>query len=163
MGEMTEDELHYRAALSNDSRFDGRLYIGVTSTGVYCRPTCPATTPKRANMRFFRTAGAAQAAGFRACKRCRPDSAPGSPEWNCRADLAGRAMRLIADGLVDREGVSGLAARLNYSERQLHRQLVAEVGAGPLALARAQRARTAQLLLETTDLLASEVDRKSVV
>lgn len=154
---MTDEELYFRAALSGDSRFDGWIYIGVTSTGIYCRPTCPATTPKRANMRFFRTAGAAQAAGFRACKRCRPDAAPGSPEWNIRADLAGRAMRLIADGLVDREGVSGLAARLNYSERQLRRQLVAEVGAGPLALARAQRARTAQLLLETTELPVSEV------
>ncbi|MGW6272449.1 AlkA N-terminal domain-containing protein [Streptomyces sp. NPDC055060] len=154
---MTEEELHYRAALSNDSRFDGRLYIGVASTGIYCRPTCPAMTPKRVNMRFYRTAAAAQAAGFRACKRCRPDATPGSPEWNSRADLVGRAMRLIADGLVDREGVGGLAARLNYSERQLQRQLVAEVGAGPLALARAQRARTAQLLLETTDLHVSEV------
>lgn len=152
-----DEEHYYRAALSNDSRFDGRLYIGVASTGIYCRPTCPAMTPKRVNMRFYRTAAAAQAAGFRACKRCRPDAAPGSPEWNSRADLVGRAMRLIADGLVDREGVSGLAARLNYSERQLQRQLVAEVGAGPLALARAQRARTAQLLLETTDLHVSEV------
>ncbi|WP_306317523.1 MULTISPECIES: AlkA N-terminal domain-containing protein [unclassified Streptomyces] len=150
-------EHYYRAALSNDSRFDGRLFIGVASTGIYCRPTCPAMTPKRANMRFYRTAAAAQAAGFRACKRCRPDSTPGSPEWNSRADLAGRAMRLIADGLVDREGVGGLAARLNYSERQLQRQLVAEVGAGPLALARAQRARTAQLLLETTELHVSEI------
>ncbi|MCX5001130.1 helix-turn-helix domain-containing protein [Streptomyces sp. NBC_00638] len=154
---MMDEEHYYRAALSNDSRFDGRLYIGVASTGIYCRPTCPAMTPKRVNMRFYRTAAAAQAAGFRACKRCRPDAAPGSPEWNSRADLVGRAMRLIADGLVDREGVSGLAARLNYSERQLQRQLVAEVGAGPLALARAQRARTAQLLLETTDLHVSEV------
>ncbi|MFB7244239.1 AlkA N-terminal domain-containing protein [Streptomyces populi] len=154
---MMDEEHYYRAALSNDSRFDGRLYIGVASTGIYCRPTCPAMTPKRVNMRFYRTAAAAQAAGFRACKRCRPDSVPGSPEWNSRADLVGRAMRLIADGLVDREGVSGLAARLNYSERQLQRQLVAEVGAGPLALARAQRARTAQLLLETTDLHVSEV------
>ncbi|MGW0533356.1 AlkA N-terminal domain-containing protein [Streptomyces sp. NPDC003032] len=154
---MTEEELHYRAALSNDSRFDGRLYIGVASTGIYCRPSCPAMTPKRVNMRFHRTAAAAQAAGFRACKRCRPDATPGSPEWNSRADLVGRAMRLIADGLMDREGVGGLAARLNYSERQLQRQLVAEVGAGPLALARAQRARTAQLLLETTDLHVSEV------
>ncbi|HEX6471615.1 MAG TPA: AlkA N-terminal domain-containing protein [Streptosporangiaceae bacterium] len=154
---MTGDELLYRAVLSNDSRFDGRIYIGVTSTGIYCRPTCPARTPKRANMRFFRTAAAAQGAGFRACKRCRPDATPGSPEWNTRADVAGRAMRLIADGLVDREGVGGLAARLNYSERQLQRVLVTEVGAGPLALARAQRARTAQMLLETTDLSISDV------
>lgn len=153
---MTDEEMYYRAVLSNDSRFDGRIYIGVTSTGIYCRPTCPATTPKRANMRFFQTSAAAQAAGFRACKRCRPDAAPGSPEWNIRADIAGRAMRLIADGLVDREGVNGLAARLNYSERHLNRVLVAEVGAGPLALARAHRAKTAQMLLETTDMQVSD-------
>ena len=109
-------------------------------------------TPKPANVRFYPTAAAAQAAGFRACKRCRPDATPGSPEWNARADLVGRAMRLIADGVVDREGVAGSRSRLGYSERHLHRQLVAEVGAGPLALARAQRAQTARVLIETTDL-----------
>ena len=103
-------------------------------------------------MRFYATAAAAQLAGFRACKRCRPDATPGSPEWNQRADLVGRAMRLIADGVVDREGVAGLARQLSYSERQLHRQLVAEVGAGPIALARAQRAQTARILIETTEL-----------
>ena len=100
---------------------------------------CPARTPKRQNVRFYASAAAAQAAGFRACKRCRPDATPGSPEWDRRADLVGRAMRLIADGVVDREGVSGLATRLGYAERHVHRQLVAVVGAGPLALARAQR------------------------
>jgi AraC family transcriptional regulator of adaptative response / DNA-3-methyladenine glycosylase II len=147
----------YRAVRSRDSRFDGWFITAVTSTGIYCRPSCPALTPKRSNVRFHPTAAAAQAAGFRACKRCLPDAAPGSPEWNSRADLVGRAMRLIADGAVDREGVAGLAGRLGYSERHLHRQLVAEVGAGPLALARAQRAHTARLLLETTDLRAAEV------
>src|SRR5204863_3099297 len=127
------------------------------STGIYCKPSCPARTPKRANVRFYPTAAGAQAAGFRACKRCRPDATPGSPGWDLRADLVGRAMRLIADGVVDREGVTGLAARLGYSERQVHRQLVAEVGAGPQALARAQRAQTARVLLETTELRAAEV------
>jgi methylphosphotriester-DNA--protein-cysteine methyltransferase len=113
--------------------------------------------PKREHLRTFPTAAAAQVNGFRACKRCRPDAAPGSPEWNLRADLVGRAMRLISDGVVDREGVSGLAARLGYSERQVHRQLVAEVGAGPQALARAQRAQTARTLLESTDLPVGDI------
>ncbi len=147
----------YRAVQSRDPRFDGWFFGAVTSTGIYCRPSCPARTPKRENMRFYATAAAAQLAGFRACKRCRPDATPGSPEWNQRADLVGRAMRLIADGVVDREGVAGLARRLNYSERHLHRQLVAEVGAGPIALARAQRAQTARILIETTDVAFSQI------
>ncbi len=142
----------YRAVKSRDARFDGWFFTAVTSTGIYCRPSCPALTPKRPNVRFFVAAAAAQLAGFRACKRCRPDATPGSPEWNGRADLVARAMRLIADGIVDREGVTGLADRLSYSERHLNRLLVGEVGAGPLALARAQRAHTARLLIETTDL-----------
>jgi len=140
-----------------DARFDGWLYVGVTSTGIYCRPSCPARTPKRSNMTFHPSAAAAQRYGFRACKRCRPDAAPGSPDWDTRADAVGRALRLIADGVVDRDGVGGLARRLGYSERHLGRLLTDEVGAGPLALARAQRARTARVLLETTDLPVSEV------
>jgi AraC family transcriptional regulator, regulatory protein of adaptative response / DNA-3-methyladenine glycosylase II len=152
-----DDDHCYRAVRSRDPRFDGWFFGAVTSTGIYCRPSCPAVTPKQRNMRFYPTAAAAQDAGFRACKRCRPDATPGSPEWSQRADLVGRAMRLISDGVVDRDGVTGLAARLGYSERHLHRQLVAEVGAGPLALARAQRARAARLLLETTELPATQV------
>jgi len=138
------------AVEAEDPRFDGWVFCGVKTTGIYCRPSCPARTPKRENVRFFATAAAAQAAGFRACKRCRPDATPGSPDWDLRADLVGRAMRLIADGVVDREGVGGLASRLGYTERHVHRQLIATVGAGPLALARAQRAQTARILLETT-------------
>ena len=152
-----EFERCYRAVLSRDVRFDGWFYVGVTSTGIYCRPSCPAVTPKRPNVRFYGSAASAQADGFRACKRCRPDAVPGSPEWNVRADLAGRAMRLIADGVVDREGVSGLARRLGYTERHLGRVLVAEVGAGPLALARARRAHAARLLIETTEMPVSRV------
>src|SRR6204780_5801884 len=151
------DEQRYQAAVSKDPRFDGVFFIAVTSTGIYCRPSCPAITPKRQNMRFYRSAAAAQEGGFRACKRCRPDASPGSPEWNIRADLVGRAMRLIADGVVDREGVAGLARRLGYSERHVNRQLVAVAGAGPLALARAQRAQTARILLETTTLAITDV------
>lgn len=154
---MLDAESCYRAVSSRDARFDGMVYVGVTSTGIYCRPSCPAATPKRENVRFFRSAAEAQGAGFRACRRCRPDVAPGSPEWNVRADLAGRAMRLIADGAVERDGVQGLADRLGYSARQVHRTLVAEVGAGPLRLARAQRAHTARVLLETTDMPVTEV------
>ncbi|WDZ85214.1 AlkA N-terminal domain-containing protein [Micromonospora cathayae] len=147
----------YRAVDSRDQRFDGWFYTGVTSTGIYCRPSCPAVTPKRHNVRFFPSAAAAQGAGLRACRRCRPDAAPGSPEWDVRADVVGRAMRLIADGVVDRDGVPGLAARLGYTDRHLHRMLHAELGAGPLALARAQRAQTARLLIETTGLGLAEI------
>jgi AraC family transcriptional regulator of adaptative response / DNA-3-methyladenine glycosylase II len=147
----------YRAVHSRDARFDGWFVTGVTSTGIYCRPSCPAVTPKRSNVRFYPTAAAAQLAGFRACLRCRPDAAPGSPEWNTRADLVGRAMRLIGDGVVEREGVAGLSHRLGYSERHLHRQLAAELGAGPLSLARARRAQTARVLIETTTLPFADV------
>jgi AraC family transcriptional regulator, regulatory protein of adaptative response / DNA-3-methyladenine glycosylase II len=147
----------WAAIEAGDARFDGWVFCGVTSTGIYCRPSCPARTPKRSNVRFFSSAAAAQGAGFRACKRCRPDATPGSPDWDRRADLVGRAMRLVADGVVDREGVAGLADRLGYSERHVHRQLVGVVGAGPLALARAQRAQTARTLLETTGVSVIDV------
>src|SRR5690242_8063177 len=152
-----DDERRYQAAVSKDPRFDGVFFIGVTSTGIYCRPSCPAITPKRANMRFYRSAAAAQEAGFRACKRCRPDASPGSPEWNIRADVVGRAMRLISDGVVDRDGVEGLASTLGYEQRQVRRLVTAELGAGPLAIARAQRAQTARILTETTALPLSEI------
>jgi AraC family transcriptional regulator of adaptative response / DNA-3-methyladenine glycosylase II len=147
----------YRAVDSRDQRFDGWFYTAVRTTGIYCRPSCPATTPKRENVTFYPSAAAAQRGGFRACRRCRPDAAPGSPEWDVRADVVGRAMRLIGDGVVDREGVPGLAGRLGYTERHLHRMLTAELGAGPLALARAQRAQTARILIETTDLGLAEI------
>ncbi len=146
-----------RAVQSKDARFDGWFFIAVVTTRIYCRPSCPVVPPKVSNMRFYPSAAAAQQAGFRACKRCRPDASPGSPEWNQRADVVARAMRLIADGVVDRDGVPGLAARLGYSTRQVERQLLAELGAGPLALARAQRAQTARLLIETTSLPMGDV------
>src|SRR5690606_2478035 len=154
---VTDETSRYEAVRSRDGRFDGVFFFAVETTGIYCRPSCPATTPRRRNVRFFPTAAAAQSAGFRACRRCRPDAVPGSPEWNVRADVVGRAMRLIADGVVDREGVAGLAARLGYSPRQMQRQLTAELGAGPVALARAQRAHTARVLLQTTGLPITEI------
>ncbi len=147
----------YRALGARDSRFDGWFFTAVTSTGIYCRPSCPAMTPKRDHLRFYPSAAACQQAGFRACKRCRPDATPGSPEWNSRGDVVGRAMRLIADGEIDRHGVPGLAAALGYSVRQLQRVLVAELGAGPLALARAQRAQAARTLIETSSLPMTDV------
>jgi AraC family transcriptional regulator of adaptative response / DNA-3-methyladenine glycosylase II len=147
----------YRAVDSRDRRFDGWFVTAVTSTGIYCRPSCPAITPKRRNVRFYASAAAAQRNGFRACRRCRPDAAPGSPEWDVRADVVGRAMRLIGDGVVDREGVPGLASRLGYTDRHLNRMLTAELGAGPLALARAQRAQTARILIESTELGLAEI------
>ncbi|KUM76104.1 AraC family transcriptional regulator [Streptomyces curacoi] len=155
-GVMDEDS-RYEAVRSRDARFDGAFFFAVETTGIYCRPSCPAVTPKRRNVRFFATAAAAQGSGFRACRRCRPDAVPGSAEWNVRADVVGRAMRLIGDGVVDREGVAGLAARLGYSARQVQRQLTAELGAGPVALARAQRAHTARVLLQTTELPVTEI------
>ncbi|MFE6688644.1 AlkA N-terminal domain-containing protein [Streptomyces sp. NPDC057743] len=153
----TDTERCLRAVQSKDARFDGWFYTAVRTTGIYCRPSCPVVPPKPENMTFYPSAAAAQQAGYRACKRCRPDASPGSPQWDERADLVARAMRLIADGIVDRAGVPGLAAQLGYSPRQIERQLLAELGAGPLALARAQRAQTARLLIETTTLPMAEI------
>lgn len=147
----------YRAVSARDARFDGQFVAAVRSTGIYCRPSCPAITPKPANVTFLPTAAAAQQSGFRACRRCLPDAAPGSPQWNLRSDLAARAMRLISDGMVDRGGVEALSGALGYSTRHLTRALTAELGAGPLALARAQRAHTARLLVETTTMPMSDI------
>ena len=154
---MIDAEHCYRAAASRDGRFDGVFFLAVSTTGIYCRPSCPATPARREHLSFFPTAAAAQEAGYRACKRCQPDAAPGSSEWDRRGDLAARAMRLIADGAVDRDGVAGLARHLGYGERQLRRQLVAELGAAPLALARARRVQSARSLLDRTDLSVTDV------
>ncbi|MBB5871656.1 AraC family transcriptional regulator of adaptative response / DNA-3-methyladenine glycosylase II [Allocatelliglobosispora scoriae] len=148
---------HYPAISSRDRRFDGRFWFGVTTTGIFCRPSCPARTPKPANVRYFASAAAAAKAGFRACRRCRPAAIPGSAQWDFRADVTARAFRLIADGVVDRDGVPGLADRVGYTERHLHRLLVDEFGVGPLALARMQRAQTARTLIESTSLGLTEI------
>lgn len=158
-GEGVHDDFDscYRAVQSKDARFDGWFVTAVVTTGIYCRPSCPVRPPLAHNLQFHPTAAAAQKAGFRACKRCRPDASPGSPQWNVRGDVVARAMRLIADGTVDRHGVTGLATRLGYTTRQLERMLRAEVGATALALARAQRTQTARVLIETTDLPLGDV------
>ncbi len=146
------------AVESRDARFDGWVTIGVTSTGIYCRPSCPTPIrPKRSNMRFFATPASAQAAGFRACKRCAPDATPGSPEWNRRDDLVARAIRGIEDGVIDRHSVEGLASQLAVSSRHLNRLLVSQVGATPIQLARARRARAARVLIEGTVMPFSDI------
>ncbi len=147
----------YDAISRRDARFDGRFYTGVTSTGIFCRPSCPARTPKQANVRFFAHAASASEAGFRPCRRCRPELAPGDPEWNRRADLVGRAIRAIDAGEVDRHGVAGLARQLGVSERHLRRELQREVGTGPLQLARSRRLWLARLLLDQTSLSVTDV------
>ncbi len=152
-----DHERCYRAVRSRDARFDGVFYTGVTTTGIYCRPSCPAITPRAGNVRFYASAAAAQDAGFRACRRCRPDTTPGSPEWNVRADAVARAMRLIGDGIVEREGVDGLASRLGFSTRHVNRMVTDELGAGPLALARSRRAQAARVLIETTDMAMADI------
>lgn len=154
---MDDTELAWRAIASRDSRFDGVFFTGVATTRIYCRPSCPARTPARHNVRFFSTSAAARHAGYRACKRCRPDASPGSPEWNRSASITARAVTIIGDGVVDREGVRGLAQRLGYSERQVLRTLRGELGVGPLELARSNRIDTARLLLETTTLSMAEI------
>lgn len=154
---LTDFDERYRAISARDTRFDGQFVTAVRSTGIYCRPSCPARTPKPQNVTFYPTSAAAHEAGYRACKRCLPEAAPGSPAWDIRGDTAARAMRLISDGVVEREGVPGLAARLGYSSRHLTRLLTTELGAGPLALARAHRAHTARMLLVGTDMPISDV------
>ncbi|MCP4223243.1 MAG: DNA-3-methyladenine glycosylase 2 family protein [Actinomycetia bacterium] len=152
-----DHETCYQAISRRDARFDGRFYTAVTTTGIFCRPSCPARTPKSANVRFFPHAATASEAGFRPCRRCRPELAPGHPEWNRRADLTGRALKLIEGGTVDQVGVAGLASQLGVSERHLRRELQRTVGTGPLQLARARRLWLARLLLDQTSLTVTEV------
>ncbi|GAA4578899.1 AlkA N-terminal domain-containing protein [Planotetraspora phitsanulokensis] len=147
----------YLAVSARDARFDGRFYTAVTSTGIYCRPICPARTPARKNVRFYRHAATAEAAGFRPCRRCRPELSPGDPGWDVRADLVGRALRLIDDGAADERGVAGLAQRLHVTERHLLRLFVAELGTGPLAVARTRRLLLAKQLLTETPLPITDV------
>ncbi len=152
-----DHEACYQAISRRDRRFDGTFYTAVKTTGIFCRPSCPARTPASRNVRFFAHAAGAIDAGFRPCRRCRPELAPAHPEWNRRADLAHRAMALIEQGVVDREGVGGLASRLGVSERHLRRELVNEVGTGPNQLARTRRVLLARRLLDQTSLSITDI------
>lgn len=147
----------YQAILSRDRRFDGRFFTGVVTTGIYCRPVCPVKPPKFENMKFYACAAAAEAAGFRPCKRCRPETAPGTPAWAGTSAVVSRALRLIGEGGLDGGDLDGFAARLGIGERQLRRLFAQHLGASPSDVARARRVHFARTLLDQTDLPISEV------
>lgn len=146
-----------RARKSRDARFDGRFFIAVTSTGIYCRPICPARSPKDANVRYYPTAAAAEAAGFRPCLRCRPEASPGTPAWLGTSSVVTRALRLIGDGALDREGVDRLADRLGVTSRHLRRLFLQHLGASPVELALTRRVQSAKKLLDETRLPLTQV------
>ena len=149
----------YRAIQTRDARFDGRLFVGVRTTGIYCRPVCPARTPHAANCRFFATAAAAQMAGFRPCLRCRPETAPDLAFWRGSSNTVSRALALIADGSFDATGLglAALAARLGVGERQLRRLFKLHLGASPLAVIQTRRVLFAKQLLHETVLPVTEI------
>jgi AraC family transcriptional regulator of adaptative response / DNA-3-methyladenine glycosylase II len=147
----------YRALRTRDARFDGRLFVGVTSTGIYCRPVCPARTPRREHVRFFRSAAAAQSAGFRPCLRCRPESAPDFAAWRGTSNTVSRALAMIETGALDEGDVDGLAARLGVGERHLRRLFRAHLGAPPIAVAQTRRVLLAKQLIHETRLPMAEV------
>lgn len=149
----------YRALTARDARFDGRFFVGVTSTGIYCRPICPAPSAKFAHCRFYPTAAAAQEAGFRPCLRCRPETAPFSPAWNGSRTTVARALRLIERGALDQDGASVemLATRVGVGARHLSRLFLRHLGASPVQLARTLRVQRAKRLLDDTELSMTEV------
>lgn len=149
----------YRALRTRDRRFDGRFFTGVTSTGVYCRPICPARTPRRSHCLFFACAAAAEEAGFRPCLRCRPETSPGTPAWQGSSGTVSRALRLIEEGALDREGVEELAGRLGIGARHLRRLFVDHLGAAPLSVALSRRLHLARRLLDETELPIAGIAR----
>lgn len=154
---MLDPGVCYRALGSRDARFDGRFFVGVVTTGIYCRPICPAPTPKRRNVRFFPCAAAAAEAGFRPCLRCRPEASPWTPAWQGTSATVSRALRLIDEGALDAEDVESLAARLGLGSRHLRRLFEEHVGASPLAVAQTRRIHFAKKLLDETDLPVTRV------
>jgi AraC family transcriptional regulator of adaptative response / DNA-3-methyladenine glycosylase II len=150
-----------RARQARDARFDGRFFVAVASTRIYCRPTCPVQPPKAQSVRFYPTAAAAQAAGFRPCLRCRPEAAPGTPAWAGTGVTVARALRLIAEGALDQGSVAALADRLGIGERHLRKLFAARVGASPLAVAKTRRLHLAKQLLDETALPMTAVAEAS--
>ena len=146
-----------RARMSRDASFDGKFFIGVLTTGIYCRPICPSPHARRRNVRFFQSAQEAAAAGFRPCLRCRPETAPGTPAWNGTSATVHRALRLIADGALNNHGVAALSRRLGVSARHLDRLFHVHLGASPRAIANAGRLLCATRLISDTDLPMSRV------
>jgi AraC family transcriptional regulator, regulatory protein of adaptative response / DNA-3-methyladenine glycosylase II len=157
--ELPDREICYRALQSRDARFDGLLFVAVTSTGIYCRPVCPARTPKFGNCRFFGSAAAAQEAGFRPCLRCRPETAPDMASWRGTSNTVSRALALITDGALDGDGtnVEKLAERLGLGERQLRRLFLQHLGASPIAVAQTRRVLFAKQLIHETRMPMNEV------
>ena len=152
-----DDDACYRALLTRDARFDGRMFTGVKTTGIYCRPICPARTPKRENVRFYPTAAAAQSAGFRPCLRCRPETSPDLAAWRGASNTVARALSLIEAGALDDDDVDGLAERLGVGERQLRRLFRKHLGASPIAVAQTRRVLLAKQLIHETRLPMAEV------
>src|SRR5438874_10003948 len=146
-----------RARISRDPRFDGKFFIAVTSTGIYCRPICPVRSPKRDNIRYHATAAAAAAAGFRPCLRCRPEAAPGTPAWLGTSAVVRRALRRVGDGFLDRASVDDLAQSVGVGPRHLHRLFRRHVGVSPAAVAQTRRVQFAKRLIDETDLPMTEV------
>src|SRR5262245_7828735 len=146
-----------RARRSRDARFDGKFFIAVTSTKIYCRPICPARSPKDDNIRYYPTAAAAQAAGFRPCLRCRPEASPGTPAWSGTSSVVARGLRLIGDGALDSDGVETLADRLGVTARHLRRLFVQHLGATPIEVALTRRIHFAKKLIDETGLPMSQV------
>lgn len=146
-----------RARISRDPRFDGKFFIAVTSTGIYCRPICPSPSSKSANVLYYPTAAAAAEAGFRPCLRCRPEAAPGTPAWLGTSAVVRRALRLIHDGALDEASVDALATRLGVGPRHLHRLFVQHVGASPIAVAQTRRLHFAKRLLDETELPITQI------
>lgn len=146
-----------RARISRDRRFDGKFFIAVTSTGIYCRPICPARASKSCNVRYYATAAAAAEAGFRPCLRCRPEAAPGTPAWLGSSAVVRRALRLIQEGALDETSVEVLAERIGIGARHLHRLFVQHVGASPVAVAQTRRLHFAKRLLDETDLPITQI------
>ena len=156
-GRMQEHDIYERARLSRDARFDGQFFVGVKTTGIYCRPICPANAPKKENVSFYPSAAAACEAGFRPCLRCRPECAPGTPAWSGTSTTVRRGLRLIADGALDDGSIEQLAERLGVTSRHLRRLFTRHLGASPLAIAHTQRLHFAKRLIDQTDLPMSEI------
>src|SRR5262245_12123243 len=146
-----------RARISRDPRFDGKFFIAVTSTHIYCRPICPVRSPKRANIRYYFSAAAAAEAGYRPCLRCRPEAAPGTPAWQGTSAVVRRALRLIDDGVLDDSSVEDFAGKLGVGPRHLHRLFVQHLGASPIVVAQTRRLHFAKRLLDETDLPIAEI------
>ena len=157
LGDGSGPEVCDRARRSRDARFDGKFFIAVTSTRIYCRPICPARSPKDENVRYYPTAAAAQAAGFRPCLRCRPEASPGTPAWPGTSSVVSRALRLIGEGALDRDGVEALADRLGVTARHLRRLFLQHLGATPIEVALTRRVHFAKKLLDETPLPIAQI------